>query len=148
MLLGTFPMTVDAKARVTLPASFRKQMDKKIVLVPYGDCVNGFTPEGFNSWIESLFERDGQGFNPRNQADKRLRVGITANSVEVDIDSAGRVALGKIDNARSGRRQKLGLEGDVVVIGAYDHFEVWNAEKWNKAQEAFDDDFESLLYEK
>lgn len=148
MLLGTFPMTVDAKARVTLPASFRKQMDKTIVLVPYGDRVNGFTLDGFQAWIKALFNRGDEGFNPRSRADIRLQTGITANSVEVDIDSAGRIALGKIDNARPGRRKKLGLEGDVVVVGAYDHFEVWDAAKWEEAQEAFDEDFESLLYDK
>lgn len=146
MLLGAFPMSVDAKARVTLPASFRKQLEKTIVLVPYGEGVNGFTPEGFRSWLDSLFERDGKGFDPRSRADARLKLGITASAVEVDIDSAGRLALGKLDASKPGTRERLGLVGDVMVVGADDHFEVWNAERWSQAQEAFDDDFESLLY--
>ena len=33
-------------------------------------------------------------------------------SVEVDIDSAGRVALGKLDVAKPGMREKLGLTAE------------------------------------
>ena len=50
MLAGSYPMSVDAKARVTLPAVFRKQLidgDRKtIYLVPMNGCVNGFTLRG------------------------------------------------------------------------------------------------------
>ena len=61
MLAGSYPMSVDAKARVTLPAVFRKQLvdgDKKtIYLVPLNGCVNGFTPEGFEAYAQRLRER-------------------------------------------------------------------------------------------
>ena len=112
-------MSVDAKARVTLPAVFRKQLvdgDKKtIYLVPLNGCVNGFTPERFEEYVNGLFEYGDNHFDPRNRDDVRLKRGLWARAVEVDIDSAGRVALGKLDASKAGTREKLGLLDDVTV---------------------------------
>lgn len=150
MLAGSYPMSVDAKARVTLPAVFRKQLvdgDKKtIYLVPLNGCVNGFTPERFEEYVNGLFEYGDNHFDPRNRDDVRLKRGLWARAVEVDIDSAGRVALGKLDASKAGTREKLGLLDDVTVVGAGDHFEVWNTEQWNAAQESLEDDLDALLF--
>ena len=150
MLAGSYPMSVDSKARVTLPAVFRKQLvdgDKKtIYLVPLNGCVNGFTPEGFEAYVDGLFEYGDHHFDPRSRDDVRLKRGLWARAVEVDIDSAGRVALGKLDVAKAGTRERLGLTADVTVVGAGDHFEVWNTEEWNATQESLEDDLDALLF--
>lgn len=149
MLTGAYPMSVDAKGRVTLPAVFRKQLvdetNKTILLVPFDGCVNGFTREGFKAWVDGLFEYGDRHFDPRNRKDVMLKRGLMGSAVEIDVDSAGRVALGKLD-VKPGTREKLGLVADVTVVGADDHFEVWNTEEWNKQQADFEMDLESLLY--
>ena len=66
--------------------------------------------------------------------------------MDVDLDSANRIALGKLDVAKAGKRAALGLEGEVMVIGNGDHFEVWNAETWRKEQAALESDLDSLLF--
>lgn len=151
MLAGSYPMSVDAKARVTLPAVFRKQLvdgDKKtIYLLPMKECVNGFTPAGLEQFIDGLFiERGENRFDPRSRRDVQLKTRLWASAVEVDIDSAGRVALGKLDGTKPGTRERLGLTADVMVVGAGDHFEVWNTEQWNATQESFEDELDALLY--
>ena len=151
MLAGSYPMSVDAKARVTLPAVFRKQLvdgDKKtIYLLPMKECVNGFTPAGLEQFIDGLFiERGENRFDPRSRRDVQLKTRLWASAVEVDIDSAGRVALGKLDVAKPGMREKLGLTDAVTVVGAGDHFEVWNTETWNATQESLEDDLDALLF--
>lgn len=151
MLAGSYPMSVDAKARVTLPAVFRKQLvdgDKKtIYLLPMKECVNGFTPAGLEQFIDGLFiERGENRFDPRSRRDVQLKTRLWASAVEVDIDSAGRVALGKLDGTKPGTRKRLGLTADVTVVGAGDHFEVWNTEQWNATQESFEDELDALLY--
>ena len=151
MLAGAYPMTVDAKARVTLPAVFRKQLvegDKKtIYLLPMKECVNGFTPAGLEKFIDGLFIENGvDRFDSRSRKDVQLKSRLWASAVEVDIDSAGRVALGKLDVAKAGTRERLGLTADVTVAGAGDHFEVWNTERWNATQESFEDELDALLY--
>ena len=149
MLTGAYPMSVDAKGRVTLPAVFRKQLvdetNKTILLVPFDGCVNGFTREGFKAWVDGLFEYGDHHFDPRNRKDVMLKHGLMGSAVEIDVDSAGRVALGKLD-VKPGTREKLGLVADVTVVGADDHFEVWNTEEWNRQQADFEMDLESLLY--
>ena len=149
MLTGAYPMSVDAKGRVTLPAVFRKQLvdetNKTILLVPFDGCVNGFTREGFKAWVDGLFEYGDHHFDPRNRKDVMLKRGLMGSAVEIDVDSAGRVALGKLD-VKPGTREKLGLVADVTVVGADDHFEVWNTEEWNWQQADFEMDLESLLY--
>ena len=149
MLTGAYPMSVDAKGRVTLPAVFRKQLvdetNKTILLVPFDGCVNGFTREGFTAWVDGLFEYADHHFDPRNRKDVMLKRGLMGSAVEIDVDSAGRVALGKLD-VKPGTREKLGLVADVTVVGADDHFEVWNTEEWNRQQADFEMDLESLLY--
>lgn len=149
MLTGAYPMSVDAKGRVTLPAVFRKQLvdetNKTILLVPFDGCVNGFTREGFKVWVDGLFEYGDHHFDPRNRKDVMLKRGLMGSAVEIDVDSAGRVALGKLD-VKPGTREKLGLVADVTVVGADDHFEVWNTEEWNRQQADFEMDLESLLY--
>lgn len=150
MLVGSFPMSVDSKARVTLPATFRKEMcegdSKTIYLVPMKESVEGFTPAGFEAWIDSLFKKEGEGYDSRSRKDVLLRRSLTSRAVPVDIDSAGRVALGKLDASKPGTREKYGLTGDVTIIGATDHFEVWNTEKWNEQQAAVDDELEELMF--
>ena len=151
MLAGSYPMTVDAKARVTLPAVFRKQLvegDKKtIYLLPMKECVNGFTPAGLEKFIDGLFIENGvDRFDSRSRKDVQLKSRLWASAVEVDIDSAGRVALGKLDVAKAGTRERLGLTADVTVAGAGDHFEVWNTETWNATQESLEDDLDALLF--
>ncbi len=139
-------MNVDSKARITFPSSLRKDFDKRMKLVPFQGCVYGFTPEGFESWVEGLFEYGDHHFDPRDRNDDRLRRALNANAVEVELDSANRIALGKIDVAKPGRREALGLVGEVMVIGNGDHFEVWNADKWRIEQESLEDDLEALLF--
>ncbi|WP_455136797.1 division/cell wall cluster transcriptional repressor MraZ [Thermophilibacter sp.] len=151
MLAGSYPMSVDAKARVTLPAVFRKQLvngdSKTIYLLPLKECVNGFTPEGLEQFIDGLFIENGENrFDSRSRKDVQLKTRLWASAVEVDIDSAGRVALGKLDAAKAGTRERLGLLADVTVVGAGDHFEVWNTDEWNATQESFDDELDALLY--
>ena len=149
MLTGAYPMSVDAKGRVTLPAVFRKQLvdetNKTILLVPFDGCVNGFTREGFKAWVDGLFEYGDHHFDPRNRKDVMLKRGLMGSAVEIDVDSAGRVALGKLD-VKPGTREKLGLVADVTVVGADDHFEVWNTDSWNALHAGGFEEIDSLMF--
>lgn len=139
-------MNVDSKARITLPSSLRREVDKRIKLIPFNGAVYGFTPEGFDSWMDSLFRNNGREFNPHNPQDDRLKRGFNAIAVDVDIDSAGRIALGKLDVAKPGRREEFGLIKEVMVIGNGDHFEIWNADAWRKEQESLEGDLYALMF--
>jgi MraZ protein len=153
-MYGTRRCTIDAKARLTLPADIRKDFpDKRVVLTPFKhECLYGFTPEGFERWINSLFESNGRSYDDRNANDRMLRRRLRGAAVELTLDSAGRLALGKLDavdqSLRPGtptRREQMGLDHDVMVIGNGDRFEVWNAEQWLANEAALDDMFDQLF---
>jgi MraZ protein len=146
-LYGSKRYNLDAKARLTLPANYRKQFDdNQLLLIPLKDALYGFTPEGFGRWVNSFFEKDGKKFDAGNRWHVELRRRLTGSAVPVEIDSAGRVALGKVDASDPNARTRLGLEHDVKVVGVEDHFEVWNSQKWEAEQENLPDVLDDLMF--
>jgi MraZ protein len=147
MYLGTRKHSLDAKSRLTLPADFRKQVGDQVCLVPLKDALYGFAPVEYEAWVNSFFENGERHFDPRSRRDVELKRRLTAHAVMVDLDSAGRVALGKLDAAEPGARARLGLDHDVTVVGAGDHFEIWNSAKWDERNVNFADDLDALMFD-
>ena len=146
-LYGSKRYNLDAKARLTLPANYRKQFDcSQLLLIPLKDALYGFTPEGFGLWVNSFFEKDGKKFDAGNRKHVALRRMLTGSAVPVDVDSAGRIALGKIDACDATARERLGLERDVTVVGVEDHFEVWNTQRWEDQQANLAEDLDALMF--
>ena len=146
-LYGSKQYNLDAKARLTLPANYRKQFDDNmLLLVPLKDALYGFTPECFGQWVNSFFEKDGKKFDSGNRKHVDLRRMLTASAVPLEIDSAGRIALGKIDASDATARARLGLERDVTVVGVEDHFEVWNTQRWQEKQADVADKLDALMF--
>jgi len=146
-LYGSKRFNLDAKARLTLPANYRKEFGgTQLLLIPLSDALYGFTPEGFGKWVSSFFEKDGKKFDSTNRAHVALRRKLTGSAVPVEIDSAGRIALGKVDATDAGARARLGLEREVTVVGVEDHFEVWNTERWEAEQANLPEDLDALMF--
>lgn len=143
MLTGTSQRVLDSKGRVTLPAEYRRDFEGKVCLLPFKDALYGFTPEGYQEWMIGLFERDGKSFDPRSRSDVRLRKLLNASCQTVDVDSAGRIALGKLG---AEKLAALGLEHDVTIIGDFDHIEIWDSAKWEAENEGLQDDLEALMF--
>ena len=139
-LTGSYQHNLDAKSRVTLPAPFRKQFEKQVCLVPVGDAIYGFTPQSHQAWIESFFP---DGFDPRSRRDDKLRRALSSKTVTVDVDSAGRVALGKIG---AGCLEKCGIEREVVIVGNIDHLEIWDASRFGQEMDELDEDLDALMF--
>lgn len=140
-LTGSYKHNLDAKSRVTLPSSFRKQLGDTLCLVPLSDCVLGFTPESHKTWIESFFPG---GINPRNRRDVQLKAALLARTISVDVDSAGRLALSKLDEKT---RSRLGIAHELAIVGVDDHLEIWNAERFEEQMENFDDNIDALMFD-
>lgn len=143
MLTGTFQRTLDSKVRITLPAEFRKEFEGKVCLIPFQGALYGFTPDGFKAWVDSLFERGDQHYDPRNLKDVQLRKYLTASCQTIDVDAAGRVALGKL-GAKT--LQALNLGHDVAILGVDDHFEIWDAAKWEAQSASVEGEIFELMF--
>ena len=145
-LTGTYSMSLDAKGRLTLPADFRKEIGEKVCLAPLGDRVLGFTPEGYRAYVDGMFERDDRHYDQRNKDDVDFKRYLTSLAVTVDVDKAGRLALGKLNAEDPSTLEELGLVGNVKVVGVDDHFEIVSVEKWEADKQRMKEHFNSILF--
>lgn len=133
-LRGEYRHKLDAKGRLSLPAPFRKALTKNLVVTisPDEDCLMVFEDEGFESWVDSLFERDGEGYKANNPEHAAQRKKLNSRAKDVELDNSGRLGI-PIDLREAGS-----LEKEVVLIGDADHFEVWDAKRWDAYSDAVD----------
>jgi MraZ protein len=118
---GTFDYSLDQKNRLTVPAKFRAALSEGVVLATGTDgCVEVWRPADFDERLEAAL-RDR---NPLSKEARKIRQWFFANSHEVELDSAGRVAMpaSLITHAK--------LDKEVVVTGIGDHLQVWDRSAW------------------
>ena len=63
------------------------------------------------------------------QGDRNVQRAFFAGAMEASPDRQGRVAIPQ------GLREFAGLERDVVVVGLYDHVEIWDAAAWRRTKQ-------------
>lgn len=118
---GQHEHSLDAKDRLTIPARYRAALADGAILVSWlDDCVAIFPPEEFAKFSD----RNLANLNPLGRNGRRMIRRFYSNASEETLDSAGRVHLPDhmIEHA--------GLEGPCIVVGAFDHLEVWHPERW------------------
>jgi MraZ protein len=118
---GRYEHTLDDKGRVILPAKFRAHFQAGGYLSQHIDgCLAVWTPEAFDKQLDAQLEAQQQGREQRNLS----RV-LSAGSEEIEVSAAGRMAIPRH------LRSYAQLDGDVLVIGAVDHVELWNPAAWD-----------------
>ncbi len=121
MLLGTYKPTLISKNRLALPMSLRREITgKKLVLtVGFEDCIMGFEEKKWEEVTASDLSRPLSDTTGRN-----LRRKMCMNAQTITLDSQGRFVIPE-PMAEYGRVDK-----DVTIIGAGDHFEIWDSKQW------------------
>ena len=118
---GTFEYTLDAKNRLTVPAKFRAALSEGVVLAQgIEKCVAVWTPGGYDAYVE----RSIGNLNPMAPEGREMARFFSANALDTELDSAGRVMVPGflLDHA--------GLSKEVVVAGAGECLEVWDRRAW------------------
>lgn len=122
-LFGEYKHNLNASGRVSIPPAFREAIGTTVVLVPGPDGqLNGFAPEGFQEYRETLFDKDG-GFDKRNPNHAKIMTSMSRSAKMASFDKAGRLLVSEEHRAAAG------LEGTVSIVGEGDHFSIWNPEK-------------------
>src|SRR5438067_399364 len=119
MFLGEHIHSLDPKGRVIMPAKFRDQLEGAFVTSEIDGCLALWPPEDFQRRAMEMKERARGGPQDRNVA--RF---FFAGAQEASPDRQGRVAL------PAHLREFAHLEREVVVNGAFDHVEIWDAATW------------------
>lgn len=134
MLIGEYTHTIDDKNRLSLPAKFRSEMGKRVVLARGLDkCVAIFTEKEWKKIAEklsesSMLQADNRSFN-------RFMFG---GAVEAEVDSIGRVLLPDF------LKEWGKLQNKVAVIGVQARVEVWNEEAWKANKETIEKQADTL----
>ena len=126
-LVGEFRHKLDAKGRLSLPADFRRSIPEVLMVTqaPTNDHLMVYDVDGFGAWVDSLFEKDG-GYSSSNSQHIALRRELTARATRVDLDGSGRIGIS------AELRAAADLQKDVVLVGNTDHFEIWDAKRWDE----------------
>jgi len=118
---GTFDYSLDAKNRLTVPARFRAALSEGVVLAKGLErCVAIRTPGAYDTYTQSALE----GFHPLSNEAQKLQRFFAANSLDTELDAAGRVMVPPF------LLEHGGLSKEVVVTGAGDALEVWDRAVW------------------
>lgn len=124
MLIGEHKHTLDTKKRVSLPAKFRKELGKTVIVTKGLDsCLFVYSVKEWKIFSErlqnlSMGQEDTRGFARH----------FLGGAVEVDIDSAGRILIPDF------LKDLAHLETKVIVVGLGSHVELWDEALWNKYQ--------------
>lgn len=134
MLIGEYTHTIDEKNRLSLPAKFRTEMGKKVVLTPGLDnCIFVFSTTEWKKITEKLSE--SSMLNADSRSFNRFLLG---GAVEAEIDTIGRVL---IPDFLKGRAK---LNSKVAVVGVQTRVELWDEGAWAKYKQVVEKQADSL----
>jgi len=134
MLIGEYIHAIDDKNRVSLPARFRNELGKKIVLAPGLD--GSIFMFGLGEW-EKISARLAE--NSMLQADNRsFNRFMFGGAQEIEVDSAGRILIPDF------LKERAKLSGKIAIIGVQNRAEIWNERAWAKYKAGVEDQAETL----
>jgi MraZ protein len=132
---GTFDYTLDAKNRLTVPAKFRAELAQGVVLAKGIErCVQLWTPPAFERYTGAAL----QDAHRLSEQSRKLTRFFSANSLDAELDAAGRVMVPAF------LLEHGGLRKEVVVTGAGDCLEVWDRGAWAEYNAALSDDVSEI----
>lgn len=120
MLIGEYAHTIDPKKRLSLPAKFRKELGKSVIVTRGLDgCLFVYSHSSWKRMVGKVEElsvgsAEGRGFN-------RF---MLAGATEADVDSAGRILIPDF------LKSFAALKTKVVLTGVNDRVEIWDETRW------------------
>jgi len=122
MFLGHFQHNLDDKGRLMIPARFRELL-----------AAGAFITQGFDKCLmvmtDVYFKEVYDRISAMNLADptaRLLRRLILSNAYPVEADRVGRILIPQ------NLRQVITLDGEAIVAGQGEYFEVWTPDAWNE----------------
>lgn len=98
----------------------------------FGRALYVFSEEAFDEWMDSFFDAEEGGFNPRSRKHIALHKYLSSNAESVLVDGAGRVKLSQK------QCEKVGIDKNVTIIGEGDHVEIWDSQALEDYMDSID----------
>ena len=138
MLIGEYIHTIDEKSRVSMPAKFRKELGKKIIITPgLGQCLFIFTTKEWEKVSKKLSDSDSDlSFLKADQ--RSFNRYMFGRAAEVEMDAIGRILIPDF------LKDRIGLKNSAAIVGVKDRVEIWNDKTWSAHQEIIEKQAEQL----
>ncbi|HJX38018.1 MAG TPA: division/cell wall cluster transcriptional repressor MraZ [Anaerolineae bacterium] len=125
MFLGSYLHNIDSKGRLTLPAKFRAELAKGVVVTLGLDgCLWVFPTE---TWEE--IARKMNELPLTNKFSRHFARRMYGYASDCEPDKQGRILL------PPSLRERAGLDGETVVVGGPGRLEIWSRESWERTTE-------------
>ena len=123
MFLGEYQTKFSGKGRVILPRKFRQELKSQEVVLSRGfeECIWGFDLNDFEVEARKQLE-----ISATEERGRFLRRYLFSGSESVELDAQGRIII------PSALLDFASVKEEVTIIGAGDHFEIWDSKNWKK----------------
>ena len=126
MFIGEYAHTLDDKARIAIPAKFRKKFVRGVVVTRGLDnCLFVYPMQEWAKLADKLAALPISQSNSR--AFSRL---MLAGAIDLDLDKQGRVVIPEYLRSYA----KLGKR--VVITGLYNRLELWSDKSWKSYKQS------------
>ncbi|MCY3863235.1 MAG: cell division/cell wall cluster transcriptional repressor MraZ [bacterium] len=119
MLTGEHTRSLDDKGRLSLPSAFRSVLAEGAYVAIYNQCLGIWTTDEARNALERLEAAVRAG---EATGDEFRR--FSSSLEPVTVDAQGRLSL------PTSKREVLGLDKNVVLVGVFNRGEVWDADQW------------------
>ncbi|HBD06326.1 MAG TPA: division/cell wall cluster transcriptional repressor MraZ [Firmicutes bacterium] len=134
MFVSETQHTLDDKGRLVLPAKLRKDfLNDFYALIDFDHCISLYSEEEYQKRAEPIMSLSTFSSDARKL--KRLFFG---NSMRCKLDGNGRLLLPKVF------LDKAHIDKEVILVGVWDHLELWDAKTYKDNELKDDDDYEAL----
>lgn len=125
MLIGEYRHNIDDKKRLAIPASWRKELGRKLVVTRGLDnCLFVYTKTEWQKVAEKLSNLS------MGQSDTRsFSRFMFAGAVETEMDATGRILIADF------LKDFADLKSKVVIVGVNNRLELWDEKRWKEHTE-------------
>lgn len=119
-LIGTYTHNLDEKGRLAVPSKLRIELGDPFYIVCLDEnCLTAFPEEEWHRFAGKLSTIPQSAVEAQRNVRK-----IFSSTCKCEPDKQGRVLLPQI------LRERVGIDKEVVIIGAYTRAEIWAKDKW------------------
>ena len=132
MFYGQKELLIDDKGRLVLSSNYREEFNDLTVFAAFGydNCIELFKTVDYQRKAEEIMSLSDFDLQAR-----KVKRTFLSNTFKLQLDSHGRVLLPKILIDKTLKSKK------VMVVGMYDHLEIWDYDTFVKNQADNDKSF-------
>ena len=125
ILTGTYQLPLDSQRRFTIPHRWREDGEKTSFYLLYRHDARDphiilCPKESFNSLVKKIPDLAFMDFN-----NSKALLSLAHNMRECNCDKQGRI------NIAEDLKPKLQLNKEIVLVGAFNHAQIWHPSKWD-----------------